>query len=85
MPRVSSPDGLAELLAGQLSVASRGQLLALGLKDDAMQYRMRPGGPWQALLPGVYLAASGVPSFPQKEWPRCCTPARAAWSPARSR
>jgi hypothetical protein len=67
MPRVSSPDGLAELLDRQLSVASRGQLLALGLKDDAMQYRMRPGGPWQALLPGVYLAASGVPSFPQKE------------------
>jgi hypothetical protein len=67
MPRVSSPDGLAELLDQQLSVASRGQLLALGLKDDAMQYRMRPGGPWQALLPGVYLAASGVPSFPQKE------------------
>jgi hypothetical protein len=67
VPRVSSPDGLAELLDRQLSVASRGQLLALGLKDDAMQYRVRPGGSWQALLPGVYLAASGVPSFPQKE------------------
>jgi hypothetical protein len=67
MPRVSSPDGLAELLAGQLSVASRGQLLALGMKDNAMQYRVRAGGPWQTLLPGVYLTATGVPSFPQKE------------------
>ena len=67
MPRVSAPDGLAELLDRQLSVASRGQLLALGMKDNAMQYRVRAGGPWQTLLPGVYLTANGVPSFPQKE------------------
>jgi hypothetical protein len=67
MPRVSAADGLAELLDRQLSVASRGQLLTLGLKDNAVQYRVRAGGPWQTLLPGVYLAASGVPSFPQKE------------------
>ncbi len=67
MPRVSAADGLAGLLDRQLSVASRRQLLTLGLTDDAIQYRVRPGGPWQALLPGVYLAASGVPSFPQKE------------------
>jgi hypothetical protein len=28
---------------------------------------VRSGGPWQTLLPGVYLGASGVPSLPQKE------------------
>ena len=67
MPRVSSVDGLPDLLDRQLTVASRQQLLALGMKDDAMQYRVRAGGPWQTLLPGVYLAASGVPSFSQKE------------------
>jgi hypothetical protein len=67
MPRVSSAHGLAELLASQLSVASRAQLLALGMRDNAMQYRLRVGGPWQPLLPGVYLAASGLPSFLQKE------------------
>jgi hypothetical protein len=67
MPRVSSPAGLPDLLDRQLSVASRGQLLALGMRDNAMQYRLRAGGPWQALLPGVYLAASGLPSFAQKE------------------
>src|ERR671925_276999 len=67
MPRTSSPDGLGELLARQSSVVSRGQLLTLGMKDSAMQYRVRRGGPWQALLPGVYLAASGVPSLSQKE------------------
>jgi hypothetical protein len=26
-----------------------------------MQYRVRRGGPWQTLLPGVYLAANGFP------------------------
>jgi hypothetical protein len=67
MPRTSSPDGLAGLLEQQSSVVSRAQLLALGMKDNAMQYRVRRGGPWQTLLPGVYLAVSGVPSFSQKE------------------
>ena len=67
MPRVSSPAGLADLLDRQLAVASRGQLLALGMRDNAMQYRVRAGGPWQVLLPGVYLAASGMPSFSQRE------------------
>ena len=59
MPRVSAVDGLADLLDRQLSVASRRQLLALGMRDNAMQYRLRVGGPWQPLLPGVYLTTSG--------------------------
>jgi hypothetical protein len=60
-------DGLGDLLEKQSSVASRGQLLKLGMSDRAMQYRLRRGGPWQMLLPGVYLAASGIPSVSQKE------------------
>ena len=67
MPRIAQPDGLGELLDRQLSVVSRGQLLALGMTDRAMQHRVRAGGPWQALLPGVYLGVSGAPSQPQKE------------------
>jgi hypothetical protein len=67
MPRTARLDGLDELLDKQLSVASRGQLLVLGMKDNAMQYRVRRGGPWQTLLPGVYLATSGVPSLLHKE------------------
>lgn len=67
MPRTARLDGLDELLDRQLSVASRGQLLAVGMKDNAMQYRVRRGGPWQTLLPGIYLTASGVPSLSQKE------------------
>jgi hypothetical protein len=54
-------------LAKQSSVVSRAQLLALGMKDRAVQYRVRRGGPWQKLLPGVYLATTGVPSLHQKE------------------
>ena len=48
-------------------MVSRAQLLALGMNDRAMQYRVRRGGPWQKLLPGVYLATTGVPSLHQKE------------------
>jgi hypothetical protein len=67
MPVTVRIDGLGELLDQQLSVASREQLLALGMKDTAMQYRVRAGGPWQVLLPGVYLGLTGAPNLLQKE------------------
>ena len=67
MPVTVRIDGLGELLDQQFSVASRGQLLDLGMKDNAMQWRVRPGGPWQALLPGVYLGLTGAPNLLQKE------------------
>jgi hypothetical protein len=67
MPRIARPDGLTELLEKQFAVVSRGQLLTLGMTDDAMRYRVRRGGPWQVLLPGVYLGVSGTPNLPQKE------------------
>jgi hypothetical protein len=51
MPRIAHPDGLTELLEKQLSVVSRGQLRALGMTDNAMQYRVRQSGRWQALCP----------------------------------
>jgi len=51
----------------QFAVVSRKQLLVLGMKDDAMQWRVRAGGPWQVLLPGVYLGLTGAPNLPQKE------------------
>ena len=67
MPVTVRIDGLGELLDQQFSVASRGQLLDLGMKDSAMQWRVRAGGPWQALLPGVYLSLTGAPNLLQKE------------------
>jgi hypothetical protein len=67
MPRIAQLDGLDELLDKQLGVVSRGQLLAIGMTDTITQYRVRRGGPWQVLLPGVYLGASGTPRLLQKE------------------
>jgi hypothetical protein len=67
MPVTARIIGLGELLDRQFSVVSRGQLLGLGMKDNAMQYRVRAGGPWQALLPGVYLGLTGAPNLLQKE------------------
>ena len=34
---------------------------------STLTHRLRPGGPWQRLLPGVYLAQTGGPSVVQKE------------------
>src|ERR1700720_2750345 len=67
MSRAARPRGLGELMEKQFAVVSRGQLLVLGMTDNAMQYRVRSGGPWQALLPGVYLGVTGAPNLPQKE------------------
>jgi hypothetical protein len=67
MPRTTRLDGADELIDEQLCVISRGQLLALGMTDRVIQYRVRRGGPWQVLLPGVYLGVSGAPNLLQKE------------------
>jgi hypothetical protein len=67
MPVTVRIDGLGELLDQQFSVVSRGQLLDLGMKDNVMQWRVRAGGPWQALLPGVYLGLTGAPNLLQQE------------------
>jgi hypothetical protein len=45
---------LDDLLAAQHGVASRAQLLQLGMTRSAIQYRIGPTGPWQVLLPGIY-------------------------------
>ena len=66
MPVTVRLDGLADLLDQQFSVVSRGQLLVLGMKNNAMQWRIRAGGPWQVLLPGVYLSQTGAPNLRQK-------------------
>lgn len=60
-------DALANLLYRQLNVITRGQALAIGLTRHALQHRLRLGGPWQSLLPGVYLAATGTPTIIQQE------------------
>jgi hypothetical protein len=61
------PAALAGILGRQLDVITRGQARAAGVTDKALRHRLRPGGPWQALLPTVYLAATGTPSRAQQE------------------
>lgn len=37
------------------------------MTDAAMQHRLRPGGAWQAVLRGVYVAQTGVPTADQRD------------------
>lgn len=57
--------GLAWLQVGQRGVLSRTQALQCGITPNALQHRIRQGGPWQRLLPGVYLTATGQPTWEQ--------------------
>ena len=46
---------------------SRQQALTAGLTRHALGYRLRLGGPWRSLLPGVYMASTGTPTTLQQE------------------
>ena len=60
-------DALDRLLIQQLDMLTRPQALAVGVTDNALRHRLRLGGPWRALLPGVYMAATGAPTTLQQE------------------
>jgi hypothetical protein len=60
-------DALFRVLEQQLDVIARQQALAAGLTKHALAHRLRPGGPWRGLLPGVYMAATGAPTTLQQE------------------
>jgi hypothetical protein len=60
-------DALDRLLVQQLDVIARHQALAAGLSDNALRHRLRRGGSWSKLLPGVYLAVTGTPTTLQQE------------------
>jgi hypothetical protein len=69
MPRKSGFDEarLNRILAEQHSVISRGQVLACGVSPRALHFRIMSPGPWQRLLPGVYLAVTGMATPDQRE------------------
>jgi hypothetical protein len=69
MPRIAEFDrpGLAALLGKQHGVITRQQALASGMSREAVKYRTRRGGTWQAVLPGVYAAQGGPPTLTQRE------------------
>jgi hypothetical protein len=63
---MASDNQTDRLLVSQRDVLSRAQVLASGMTPDAVRHRIRPGGRWQRLLPGVYLTTTGEPSWEQK-------------------
>lgn len=58
---------LAWLLHSQRGVLTRAQALGCGMTANAIEHRIRRGGPWQRMLPGVYLTVTGQPSLEQRE------------------
>jgi hypothetical protein len=63
MPRTAQFDrrALAGLAARQHGVIARDQALECGMTHRVMYYRVRAAGPWQLLLPGVFLTHTGKP------------------------
>ncbi|HSZ46153.1 MAG TPA: hypothetical protein VK823_12495 [Streptosporangiaceae bacterium] len=57
----------AFLKAMQHGVLSREQALAIGLSESGLRHRIRPGGPWRKLLPGVYLTSNGTATVQQMD------------------
>jgi very-short-patch-repair endonuclease len=64
--RLDQP-ALADLLAYQHQLITRRQALQRGMTPSALRHRLRPGGPWQRLLPGVFLAVTGAPTSDQQD------------------
>jgi hypothetical protein len=58
---------LADVLRRQHDVIAHDQAMACGVTPGALKHRARDGGPWQRLLPGVYLAVTGTPTWAQRE------------------
>jgi hypothetical protein len=62
MPRKNEYDRgkLDRILDDQFSVIGRRQALDCGLSNSAIDHRLRMGGPWRKLLPGVYMTTTGA-------------------------
>lgn len=51
----------------QCDLITRSQALAGGMTEAALRSRLRPGGPWRIVLPGVYLVHNGGLTLGQRE------------------
>lgn len=58
---------LTERLRQQRGVVSREQALGCGMTVSALWHRVRPGGRWRTIIPGVYLSYDGAPTVAQRE------------------
>lgn len=48
------------VLGAQRGIITRAQALRAGMTDDAVRWRVRLGGPWRIILPGVYATFTGT-------------------------
>jgi len=69
MPRTAqfNRQALAALGAKQHGVVTRAQALRSGMTERVLDYRIRGTGPWQVLLPSVYLTHAGRPDDEARE------------------
>jgi hypothetical protein len=69
MPRRSGfdPERVRQTLRVQHQVITRRQALLCGMPPSTLDRQIAPGGPWQRLLPGVYLAVTGAATRDQRE------------------
>ena len=58
---------LRQVLQVQHQVVTRRQALLCGMPHSTLDRQIAPGGPWQRLLPGVYLAVTGTVTRDQRE------------------
>jgi hypothetical protein len=68
MPTKSVYDrkALTDIVLEQFGVIGRGQALACGLQRSLVDYLIRPAGPWQRILPGVYATTTGTQTPDQR-------------------
>jgi hypothetical protein len=59
--------GLGQLLKRQNRLLTRRQALDMGVHPNTLHRRVRPGGPWQEILPRVYLTVTGTPTRDQRD------------------
>ena len=68
MPNLAEYDAklLAATLRNQNQLIRRDQAFACALTPGALRHRLRPGGPWRAVLPGIYFAGGGALTIKQR-------------------
>jgi very-short-patch-repair endonuclease len=61
MPHLAQFDqaAITETLRRQQGIVTRGQAHAHNMTEKSIRYRTRPDGPWQVVLPGIYLDRRG--------------------------
>jgi hypothetical protein len=68
MPRRAATDLalIDAITSAQLGLIAMAQLAEAGVSRSTTQRRIRTGGPWSRVLPGIYLVTGGSPDRSQQ-------------------